>query len=152
MSSIRNLATFMAGVHGRRKAMLLVGEGIEYDITDLISNTLASGVLDDIREAIAAATRSNVVVYTIDPRGLAIPEADLIEFGDTPGSSDPSLANVGTMSLRNEFQRSQDSLRIIAEETGGFAVLNQNDFSNAFQRIVRENSSYYVMGYYPTNT
>jgi len=39
----------------------------------------------------------------------------------------------------------------MSEETGGFAVVNRNDFANAFQRIVDDNSSYYVMGYYSTN-
>jgi hypothetical protein len=39
----------------------------------------------------------------------------------------------------------------MAEETGGFAVVNQNDFATAFQRIVDDNSQYYVMGYYSTN-
>ena len=45
----------------------------------------------------------------------------------------------------------QDSLRTMSEETGGFAVVNRNDFETAFQRIVDDNSSYYVMGYYSTN-
>ena len=39
----------------------------------------------------------------------------------------------------------------MSDETGGFAVVNRNDFATAFQRIVDDNSSYYVMGYYSTN-
>jgi hypothetical protein len=50
-----------------------------------------------------------------------------------------------------ELRLSQDSLRVLAEDTGGFAAVNSNDFSNAFDRIVQENSSYYVLGYYPSN-
>src|SRR6185503_3793493 len=38
-----------------------------------------------------------------------------------------------------------------AEQTGGFAALNTNDFKQAFDLIVRENSSYYVLGYYSSN-
>ena len=40
---------------------------------------------------------------------------------------------------------------MLSEETGGFAVVNRNDFATAFQRIVDDNSAYYVMGYYSTN-
>jgi len=45
----------------------------------------------------------------------------------------------------------QDSLRVLADETGGFAAVNSNDFASAFKRLVSDNSSYYVLGYYPTN-
>ena len=44
---------------------------------------------------------------------------------------------------------SQDSLRTIAEETGGFASVNSNSLAGAFDRIVQANSRYYVLGYYP---
>ena len=54
--------------------------------------------------------------------------------------------------IRDELQMAQDSLRILADETGGYAALNSNDFTDAFDRIVRENSSYYLLGYYPTDT
>ena len=42
-----------------------------------------------------------------------------------------------------------DSLKVLAEQTGGFAAVERNDYSDAYDRIVRENSSYYVLGYYP---
>jgi hypothetical protein len=51
----------------------------------------------------------------------------------------------------DELRLSQDSLRSLADDTGGFAVVNQNDFNDAFDRLVRDNSSYYVIGYYATN-
>jgi hypothetical protein len=49
----------------------------------------------------------------------------------------------------NELRLSQDSLRVLSEETGGFAVVNRNDFNNAYDRLVQDNSSYYVLAYYP---
>jgi len=42
-------------------------------------------------------------------------------------------------------------MRKLSDATGGFAVLNQNDFRDGFTRILEDNSSYYVLGYYPTN-
>ena len=40
---------------------------------------------------------------------------------------------------------------MLSEETGGFAVVNQNDFAAAFERLVDDNSAYYLLGYYSTN-
>jgi len=48
-------------------------------------------------------------------------------------------------------RKSQDSLRVIAEETGGVAVVNQNDFGKALKRIDAETSDYYVLGFYSSN-
>ena len=49
------------------------------------------------------------------------------------------------------MRKSQDSLRVLAEETGGIAVVNQNDFDKALKRIDAETSDYYVLGYYSSN-
>jgi hypothetical protein len=46
---------------------------------------------------------------------------------------------------------SQDSLRTLSDESGGFAAVNRNDAATAFERIVRDNSTYYVLAYYPPN-
>ena len=52
----------------------------------------------------------------------------------------------------SEFIRtSQNSLRKLAEDTGGIAVVNSNDFDRAIKRIDAETSDYYVLGYYSTN-
>jgi VWFA-related protein len=160
--SIRRVAEWLGGVRGRRKTILFVSEGIDYDITDPFNNRSATTVLDEMRGAIAAATRSNVSIYTIDPRGLSAVADDAIEasiFGDqlpqtyqgdqdTP-SQPQARPGIGLRNLRNELQLSQDSLRTLADETNGFAAVNSNDFGSAFERIVSDNSSYYVLAYYP---
>jgi hypothetical protein len=87
--------------------------------------------------------------YTIDPRGLATIGDDSIEMsGAIP--DDPSVG-ISRTAFADELRLSQDSLRTLADETGGFAAVNSNDFRSAFSRIVEENSAYYVMGYYSTN-
>ena len=150
LDSIRQLSEFMAGVRGRRKAMVLFSEGIDYDINDVFNNPAATQVIRDSREAIAAATRANVSVYAVDPRGLtALAGIDAAAEGP-PADADPGLG-LGSAGMQEEVRLQQDSLRTLADETGGFAALNSNDFAAAFDRIQRENSSYYVLGYYPTN-
>src|ERR1700738_3409052 len=69
-----------------------------------------------------------------------------MEIGAYP---DDTSLGVGLGSLQSEIRLSQDSLRTLSEETGGFAVVNKNDFATAFQRIVEDNSSSYVLAYYP---
>lgn len=148
LDSIKKLAEYMAGIRGRRKALLLVSEGIDYDITDVFNNRDASTVIDSTRDAIATATRSNVSIYSVDPRGLTTMGDETIEVGSFP---DDPTTGISSTSLNDELRLSQDSLRTLAEETGGFAAVNSNDFSTAFERIVRDNSTYYLLGYYPAN-
>ncbi|HET9831602.1 MAG TPA: VWA domain-containing protein, partial [Vicinamibacterales bacterium] len=91
----------------------------------------------ELGELTRQANRANVTMYTIDPRGL-------VGMGDIDQNVDPQQWN--------EFiRKSQDSLRVIAEETGGLAVVNQNDFSKALKRIDAETSDYYVLGYVSKN-
>ena len=145
-NSIRKLSEFMAGVRGRRKTMILIGEGVDFDIYQAVGQlgSTASSVLLDTHDAIAAATRGNVTIYTIDPRGLMNAESDLIEVAGTIGDADGRA-------IANEMRLSQDSLRVLADATGGFAAVNSNDLNGAFDRIVTENSSYYMLGFYSTN-
>ena len=151
LDTLKNVADWFGSVRGRRKAILFVSEGIDYDIHDIIPGTGsthrgASMILDSTRDAIAAATRSNVAIYGIDPRGLTDLGDESIEIQSFP---DDTSLGIGPGSLQNELRLSQDSLRTLSDETGGFAVVNQNDFASAFQRIVEDNSSYYVLAYYP---
>ncbi|MGH9255886.1 MAG: VWA domain-containing protein [Vicinamibacterales bacterium] len=149
LTSIRDLAAFMEGIRGRRKAMLLVSEGISYNIYDMFNNTSAGIILQQANDAVAAATRANVAIYAIDPRGLSAFEEG-IEASGTPSGITPSQFSV-TGSLLDSLRLSQQSLQVLANETGGFAAINRNDFAGTFERVVRENSVYYMLGYYPTN-
>jgi VWFA-related protein len=151
LDTLKNVAEWFGAVRGRRKAILFVSEGIDYDIHDIIPGTGsthlgASMILDATRDAIGAATRSNVAIYGIDPRGLTDLGDESIEIQSFP---DDTSLGIGPGSLQNELRLAQDSLRTLSEETGGFAVVNKNDFSSAYQRIVEDNSSYYVLAYYP---
>ncbi|MCC7034272.1 MAG: VWA domain-containing protein [Acidobacteria bacterium] len=91
----------------------------------------------ELAEVTRTANRANATLYTIDPRGL-VAGADLDE--------QLSPVEYGTW-----VRKTQDSLRILADETGGIAVVNQNDFDKALKRIDAETSDYYVLGYYSSN-
>jgi VWFA-related protein len=91
-----------------------------------------------LAELTREANRSNVTMYTIDPRGLVGPLSDLDQ-------------EVEPVQWQEFVRKSQDSLRTLAEETGGIAVVNQNDFDKALARIDAETSDYYVLGYYSSN-
>lgn len=147
MQSIGSIANFLSGVRGRHKAMLYFSEGLDYDIFDVFNSRFASTVLDEVREAIGAATRSNVSLYTVDPRGLTNLGDETIEIGGVPDGSNFNFNSA----MQNELMMAQNSLRTLADQTGGFAAVNSNDFTTAFERIVRDNSSYYLLGYYPAN-
>jgi VWFA-related protein len=91
----------------------------------------------ELGEITRAANRANTTIYTIDPRGL-------VAGSDIDEQVDPT-------EWGNYVRKSQDTLRVMAEETGGIAVVNQNDFDKALKRIDAESSDYYVLGYYSTN-
>jgi VWFA-related protein len=92
----------------------------------------------ELYEITQAANRANTTIYTIDPRGLVGPLPDLDE-------------NVDPQQWSEFVRKSQDSLRTLAEETGGIAVVNTNDFTKALKRVDADTSDYYVIGYYSTN-
>jgi VWFA-related protein len=91
----------------------------------------------ELAELTRAANRANATFYTIDPRGL-VAGPDLDE-------------QIETAEWQNYVRETQDSLRVLAEQTGGIAVVNQNDFGKALRRIDAETSDYYVLGYYSSN-
>jgi VWFA-related protein len=180
-STVNDLLNNLNSVHNRRKALIYVSDGYDFNpfqdarlglmdpTSPFAQNEMRraeqqSQVNDDgtsnrndpfanqqkqsetfadadlareLGELTRQANRSNVTMYTIDPRGL-------VGMGDIDEQVDPQQWS-------EYVRKSQDSLRVIAEETGGIAVVNQNDFSKALKRIDAETSDYYVLGYYSKN-
>lgn len=145
LETIRDVAQWMADVPGRRKALVLFSEGIDYDIYDVFNNKAASSLLDDARQTISAAQRANVSIYAVDPRGLTQLGDELITVGGLP--EDPNLDYGTPLGLQRELLLAQESLMSLAEETGGLAIVRTNDVGGGLARIVRENSNYYMLGY-----
>ena len=143
---VENVATGLSDIQGRRKALLLFSEGIDYDIYEPFNRSFASAISSDAREAVAAAQRANVSVYAIDPRGLAAVNAERIEMA---GFSQFPQLQFGTFhGFAQELLLAQESLISLADETGGLAVINTNDVAGGLARIALENSRYYLLGYH----
>ncbi len=121
-----------------------IAQSLPEPVTDPINRIERQGeVFNDadlameIAELTKAANRANASFYTVDPRGLvAGPDVDY---------SGPIQA------FRDYTFTTQNSLRALAELTGGTAVVNRNDFANAFREIDAETSDYYVLGFYSSN-
>jgi VWFA-related protein len=156
-------------VHNRRKAFVYVSNGYDFNPfqnaragTDMYGRTFGQNsnfegspdmmtdpflkqgnqfadadLARELAELTRAANRANATIYTIDPRGL-VGGPDLDE-------------KIDPVEYSNYVRTSQDSLRVLAEETGGIAVVNQTDFDRALKRIDAETSDYYVIGYYSSN-
>ena len=146
LETITKISDWVGSIRGRRKAIVLFSEGIDYDVYNFQKRE-SSTIQEKMKDVIASATRSDVSIYSIDPRGLTSLADEAINVsGGFP--DDPTL-HLSLQSFQDSLRLSQDSLRSLSEETGGFAAVNSNDFTNAFTRVVKDNSGYYVLGYYP---
>ena len=91
----------------------------------------------ELADLARAANRANASFYTIDPRGLM---------------ASPGLDYDVPLQDWNEYIRqTQFTMRLLADLTGGIAVVNTNNFEDALQRIDAETSDYYVLGFYSSN-
>jgi VWFA-related protein len=146
MKSFRDIAEFMARIPGRRKAMVLISTGATLvdmvGVVDYNGGTMAIE-LADAHAALQAASRGNVAVYPIDPRGLTADGGS--------GESEVSPTQEALQAASTNRLAETANLRMLADVTGGFAFVNQNSFDRAFTRLVSENSAYYILGYYSTN-
>ncbi len=97
------------------------------------------------------AIRSGVSFWPIDARGL-VAQAPL---GDaTQGSPGNAAMYSGTAALAvtTRLQQSQDTLFALAGDTGGKALLDYNDLTRGIVQAQQSTTSYYIIGYYTTNT
>ncbi|MEN3337538.1 MAG: hypothetical protein V7647_1214 [Acidobacteriota bacterium] len=105
----------------------------------------------ELRSAINAAVRSNVAIYALDTRGLQA----VVPGGDARQASGRGSALFSGRRVQQQFDQlaaSQDTLTSLSAETGGRAFTDSNDFGEAFARVERDMSAYYLLGYSATNT
>ena len=167
MGALRSLATHLGGLREARSAIVYVSEGLTAALPPQLRNSNASmgglgnpnrsnpmagqndpreqtaalfGAMDlysDLRRVFSAANRNNTAIYSLDPRGLAPFEFDINEA-------------VGLRQDAQMLQMTQDTLRTLADETDGRAIVNRNDLGPGLAQIVRDSSVYYLLGYNST--
>ena len=103
-----------------------------------------------LRAAVNAAVKANVAIYTLDSRGLeAAPPGGAAVTASLRGTAMYS-GNAVQSSLDANFA-SQETLTTLSADTGGKAFLDTNDLSQVFDRVQRDTSVYYVLGYTSNN-
>ncbi len=143
---------FLQNVGQRDMNMIRSGLGLDNNSVDSVSSAAQDPLVQDMlrreefsdadlamemAELTRAANRANATIYTIDPRGL-VGQPDLDE-------------QVDPTQWRTYIQKSQDTLRTLADDTGGIAIVNSNDFDKGIKRIDADSSDYYVLGFYSKN-
>src|SRR5262245_4085829 len=164
LSAIKSMVVHMGSLKEGRKALLLVSEGYTNVLPPQMRNADATrpgsgnpnafnpmagvndpnedryqffGNLDldtDLREVYDTANRNNVAIYAIDPRGLPGFEFDINEG-----------VNIQTDSTY--LRSTMDTLRVLAENTDGRAIVNRNDLDVGMKQITTDSSAYYLIGY-----
>src|SRR3989441_805277 len=140
LAALESLARMLRDVPGR-KSVIHFSSGIE-----------RTGIENQaqLRAASDAANQANVSVYTVDARGLAA-----LPPGGDASSASPSGTALYTgqafSSQVSSLQGGRETLATLAADTGGRTFNDINDFSQAFREVQNENSSYYLLGYSPSN-
>ncbi len=141
---------------GRRKAIVLISEGditrqvgaaaadpgADYSIAGvpekgLYTSPTPTGVNRILGDFVEAVRKTGTSVYAIDPRGKA-----------TMGQ-EGYLGADDFLNQDDVARQRQTSLRRYTEETGGFAVVDSDDFVTGVERVVDDLDDYYVLGFPP---
>ena len=134
MQAVKQSAESLRGRRGRRKAIVMISEGIDTESSE------AEGV-------IRSANDTHTSCYMIDPRGSALYDAaDITGPAADPDATDdmpPPPASTAAPA-----SPAQNSLRRLAESTGGLFI-TQSNLTAAFARIVDDTTTYYVVSYVP---
>jgi VWFA-related protein len=124
----------------QRKSIVLFSQGVgglgDADPSSVVTNATGSRVTDAIRDAVGAATRANASIFALDPRGLAT----MLPARSSPDDFREAATTGG-------ITAGHLSLQVLADDTGGRALLRSNNIDATFERIVSDASSYYALAY-----
>ncbi|HYR77331.1 MAG TPA: VWA domain-containing protein [Pyrinomonadaceae bacterium] len=132
-----------------RKAVVLFSDGFGlYDLDNGIKKPNPR-LMDNFQRLAELANRSSVIIYTIDARGMVVPMVDAQDsFEDFIRSGSRVVDQFGA-DRSTELYETQQGLKALAEQTGGFAVINNNDLGKGIERVLNDQKGYYLLGYRP---
>ena len=132
---LRDRNAGMPGLGNPARGNPMAGEG---DLNEERAQFLSGVDLQqELRDVFGSANRHNTSIYAVDPRGLSTGEFDISE-------------NVGMQRSQAALGQTMDSLRVLADETDGRAIVNMNDIGRGMAQIIRDASAYYLLGYNST--
>jgi len=141
LSALETVAKLL-GQLSEKKALIYFASGLRLNGLDNQAQLHAT---------IDTAIRAGVSFWPIDARGL-VAQAPL---GDATQGSQGNLgmySGAAALAVTSDFQQSQDTLFALAGDTGGKALLDYNDLAKGIAQAEQATSSYYILGYYATNT
>jgi VWFA-related protein len=154
LAALRAIARALGGLPGR-KNLVWVSATFPLLLTPnpAADSTIFRSYADELRRTATMLADAQVAVYPVDARGLvnyAMTEASEAArlYRGMPGgpTADSRLAQ-----RDDHLLSSQQTMGLIADQTGGRAFTNRNDIDAAVGLALADGSSYYVLGYYPTN-
>jgi VWFA-related protein len=140
LRALKTLAEAMKPIQ-QKKAIIYFSAGMQRSGTD---NQV------ELRAAVNAAVRANVAIYPVDSRGLQA----IVPGGDARQGSRGGVGAFSGRGVANQFAQlaaQQETLTTLASDTGGTAFTDTNDFGEAFTRVVKDISSYYILGFASAN-
>jgi VWFA-related protein len=113
--------------------------------------TTGSENQSQLRATIDAANQANMTIYTVDAAGLqALPPGG--SASQRSGGARGMLSGSAMTGQFDALSASQETLTTIAHDTGGTSFQDSNDLAPVFTKVVNDTRTYYVIGYYSSNT
>lgn len=135
IATLRRLCAYLAEVPRRRKVVFYVSTGFPVDIEQVAKGTLTATRLHrELLETLRWAQSGNVAIYPVDPAGVG-------------GLSGYLMRRNSATHAIQQARHYLDSLRVLASETGGRAIIERNDIAVGIDEVFVENAGYYLLGY-----
>ena len=114
-------------------------------------NDTGENFQQDTARAVRVLTDANIAVYPVDARGiLGSGENAAGDYTDAPP---PEFAGEGDEHLPSRVAPANlDTMKLLAERTGGRAFYGTNDLSGAILRALNDSRVTYTLGFYPTES